>query len=146
MTDKEKCQLLVEFGRSACEGKNGWSCSSCPLYPKMCTSRTVYDLALEWLEEDNDKNEGEDLEYTVTLGKMGDMQYIKRKAGDTLIVGELKYSNYIDKYDTHAEICPICGGKGTVSSSRFCSTTSSLAEVICHGCEGRGWIVVPNSL
>lgn len=32
---------------------------------------------------------------------------------------------------THSEICPVCSGKG------------KLEDKICHGCEGKGWIVIP---
>ena len=40
----------------------------------------------------------------------------------------------------HAERCPICHGKGKTHISE--GTTSSEPEMICHGCNGRGWITV----
>jgi len=40
-------------------------------------------------------------------------------------------------YMHHSERCPVCGGKGELRIPYGrCST--------CHGCNGRGWVVVPN--
>jgi len=34
---------------------------------------------------------------------------------------------------SHAEICPICRGKGRLEKNE-----------VCHGCGGKGWITVDN--
>jgi DnaJ-class molecular chaperone len=34
----------------------------------------------------------------------------------------------------HSEICPVCMGKGKIKDG--------VEEVPCHGCSGKGWIVV----
>ncbi len=34
----------------------------------------------------------------------------------------------------HAEICVVCCGKGKIGTP----------EIICHGCDGKGWIEVLN--
>jgi len=39
----------------------------------------------------------------------------------------------------HAEICPICGGKGKIKNSE-----NTCAEITCPGCNGRCWIEVSN--
>lgn len=38
----------------------------------------------------------------------------------------------------HAELCPVCGGKGRVED--YGSTGGTIA---CHGCHGLGWVCVP---
>jgi DnaJ-class molecular chaperone len=40
---------------------------------------------------------------------------------------------------SHAEICPICNGRGTVPNAM---DNTSTAEVTCHGCNGKGWVTV----
>lgn len=39
----------------------------------------------------------------------------------------------------HAEICPVCGGRGRVTIN--VNLTAPL-EQLCHGCGGKGWIEV----
>lgn len=43
----------------------------------------------------------------------------------------------------HAELCPVCHGKGRLPSDDRDFTTSKW-EPICHGCSGRGWVEVGN--
>jgi DnaJ-class molecular chaperone len=45
---------------------------------------------------------------------------------------------------SHAEICPVCQGKGKILEN-FPSDTA-IREVVCHGCNGRGWVVVDNNI
>lgn len=40
----------------------------------------------------------------------------------------------------HAEKCPVCDGKGTLPDYSAYSTFT--AEVMCHGCNGLGWVQV----
>jgi len=42
----------------------------------------------------------------------------------------------------HAERCPVCGGRGKINTSPLYSPFAS--EEICHGCGGKGWVVVPD--
>ena len=42
----------------------------------------------------------------------------------------------------HAEVCPVCMGKGKVPAKD--DFTTSAWEKICHGCLGKGWVVVPD--
>ena len=37
---------------------------------------------------------------------------------------------------THAEVCPLCHGTGRLD-------TPEGGTRACHGCEGKGWVVVP---
>jgi len=39
----------------------------------------------------------------------------------------------------HAEICPICNGKGVIEEE---DSTGKKITRICHGCVGKGWIEV----
>lgn len=41
----------------------------------------------------------------------------------------------------HAEICPVCGGRGTTADSQA-PTTAGVLEKTCHGCNGSGWVTV----
>jgi hypothetical protein len=48
---------------------------------------------------------------------------------------------------THSEICPVCGGKGTVpmnnpSGWTPVTTSGEPPQKTCHGCSGRGWVEV----
>jgi len=36
----------------------------------------------------------------------------------------------------HSEICPVCSGKGNLNA------VMCVPLVICHGCNGRGWVTV----
>jgi len=40
---------------------------------------------------------------------------------------------------SHAEICPICKGKGVVLVD---PRGTSNEKVVCHGCNGKGWVTV----
>jgi len=37
----------------------------------------------------------------------------------------------------HAEVCPVCNGRGTVKEERI-----TVAEKQCYGCGGKGWVNV----
>jgi len=39
-----------------------------------------------------------------------------------------------------AVLCPVCNGRGTIHMEGFYSTC---LERTCHGCNGQGWVVVP---
>lgn len=41
----------------------------------------------------------------------------------------------------HAEICPVCKGKGLIVDEY---STSSWPTKTCHGCGGSGWVTVPD--
>jgi hypothetical protein len=54
---------------------------------------------------------------------------------------------------THAEICPVCKGKGYLqeivttdfgrdTTSPPSQESSTLTQRVCHGCNGRGWVEV----
>ena len=46
-----------------------------------------------------------------------------------------------------AVICPVCKGEGTLSKKLKGWTTNNNAKKpeICHGCNGKGWVMVPES-
>ena len=44
---------------------------------------------------------------------------------------------------SHAERCPVCYGQGKLPLGD--SNTTAPIEKICHGCNGSGWIVVPDN-
>ncbi len=37
---------------------------------------------------------------------------------------------------THAELCPVCDGRGAINNELTSQYTT------CHGCNGKGWIIV----
>ncbi len=39
---------------------------------------------------------------------------------------------------SHAELCPVCGGKGLLHKVDGTATVTTQ----CHGCGGRGWVEV----
>jgi DnaJ-class molecular chaperone len=39
----------------------------------------------------------------------------------------------------HAEICPVCGGKGQLCAMNPLQTG---ATQVCHGCSGSGWVTI----
>lgn len=46
---------------------------------------------------------------------------------------------------SHVELCPVCNGSGKFKeylTSNFTGTTCSYIERTCHGCNGKGWVVV----
>ena len=43
----------------------------------------------------------------------------------------------------HAEICPVCKGKGVYIEYFDCNhTASTYTQHTCHGCSGTGWVTV----
>jgi DnaJ-class molecular chaperone len=42
----------------------------------------------------------------------------------------------------HAELCPVCQGRGVVASPKPLETGK---EIPCHGCGGTGWVTVQDS-
>lgn len=44
----------------------------------------------------------------------------------------------------HAEICPVCKGTGKYKEYLdYVTTTQAYCEKTCHGCSGKGWVIVP---
>lgn len=43
----------------------------------------------------------------------------------------------------HAEICPVCKGSGKYKQYGEGLSTISYYETTCHGCNGKGWVIVP---
>lgn len=39
----------------------------------------------------------------------------------------------------HAEICPVCAGRGLIHSA---GTSGTMPDTTCHGCGGKGWVTV----
>jgi len=39
----------------------------------------------------------------------------------------------------HAEVCPICHGKGKIPNPE---NVTAPVEITCHGCGGKGWVPV----
>lgn len=44
---------------------------------------------------------------------------------------------------TTAQKCPVCEGKGRLPTGTSSSTGIPYAAP-CHGCQGKGWVVVPS--
>ena len=45
----------------------------------------------------------------------------------------------------HAERCPVCRGSRKVFVDDYGKLTANkINEKICHGCGGKGWVVVPD--
>jgi len=44
---------------------------------------------------------------------------------------------------SHAELCPVCEGAGSVPNDCCNINYFTLRTRICHGCGGCGWVVVP---
>lgn len=45
----------------------------------------------------------------------------------------------------HSEICPVCKGSGKYKEYwDYNTTTGASYEHTCHGCNGKGWVVVPD--
>lgn len=40
----------------------------------------------------------------------------------------------------HAERCPVCGGRGKIPEE----FEEEVFVNLCYGCDGRGWVVVPD--
>lgn len=47
---------------------------------------------------------------------------------------------------SHAEKCPICYGKGKVQETSGFGTSQKKADRTCHGCGGKGWVEVADTL
>jgi DnaJ-class molecular chaperone len=47
---------------------------------------------------------------------------------------------------TKPELCPVCNGNGNVVPVNDGTTTSVPSPVICHGCNGKGWVEVGSVL
>jgi len=45
----------------------------------------------------------------------------------------------------HAEKCPVCTGSGYIIPYNDYSQTAVPLPQACHGCDGKGWIVVSDS-
>lgn len=49
----------------------------------------------------------------------------------------------------HSEKCPVCNGTGLVGESypNYGSSTGGFyTQKTCHGCHGKGWILVPDMM
>lgn len=49
----------------------------------------------------------------------------------------------------HAEKCPVCNGTGLIGESypNYGSSTGGFyTQKTCHGCHGKGWILVPDMM
>ena len=44
---------------------------------------------------------------------------------------------------THAEKCPVCGGKG---NARKGNSEPNEGPLDCHGCNGKGWVEVEDHI
>ncbi len=42
---------------------------------------------------------------------------------------------------THAETCPVCGGKGKIQELG----STAVDNKICQGCDGKGWVSVQDN-
>jgi DnaJ-class molecular chaperone len=45
----------------------------------------------------------------------------------------------------HAEMCPVCQGTGRIPEENW-SYVTEINEILCHGCNGRGWVVVDDNM
>lgn len=46
----------------------------------------------------------------------------------------------------HSEICPVCKGTGIYKEYYdYVNTTGAFSQRTCHGCLGKGWIVIEDS-
>ena len=46
----------------------------------------------------------------------------------------------------HAEICPVCRGSGKYKETYNMNyTNATYIEKTCHGCQGKGWVIVPEA-
>lgn len=44
----------------------------------------------------------------------------------------------------HPDVCPVCKGSGRVYTQGYSTTTATM--VTCHGCNGSGWVIVPDEV
>ena len=46
--------------------------------------------------------------------------------------------------ETKADLCPVCKGSGIYTEfHQEVATTSYTTQRTCHGCGGKGWVVIP---
>ncbi len=45
---------------------------------------------------------------------------------------------------SHAERCPLCKGEGKLPAGKFDTGYIHTLPVTCHGCDGKGWVPVPD--
>ncbi len=39
-----------------------------------------------------------------------------------------------------AELCPVCRGSGKLDDLACVDSTACNVKVMCHGCDGKGWV------
>lgn len=62
--------------------------------------------------------------------------------------GIIKPKDYHLEQHAHAELCPVCKGKGiVVDNYQALQATSTTARIqyTCNGCKGKGWVTVIDS-
>ncbi len=45
-------------------------------------------------------------------------------------------------YNKQAQICPVCAGSGKVWENKSWDDGASCDQIECHGCGGKGWVIV----
>lgn len=46
--------------------------------------------------------------------------------------------------ENKADLCPVCNGSGIYINYKYSGTTIKWqSKTTCHGCGGKGWVVVP---
>lgn len=62
-----------------------------------------------------------------------------------LLTEDIDYGKGGEKMN-HAEKCPVCGGSGELSENEEIRGTGKSRNFVyvCHGCNGKGWVVVPD--
>ena len=46
--------------------------------------------------------------------------------------------------ETKADLCPVCKGSGLYKEYYdYATTTGAFSQRTCHGCGGKGWVVIP---
>lgn len=46
---------------------------------------------------------------------------------------------------SRAQKCPICKGSGKIRKDGEPAKLDELVTKTCHGCDGKGWVIVPTS-
>lgn len=46
---------------------------------------------------------------------------------------------------SHAELCPVCKGRGYINEVGFTGKVDPTTETKCHGCDGKGWVTVSDN-
>lgn len=63
-------------------------------------------------------------------------------ANGTRSCGKTFMTNQIAQ-NVHAELCPVCKGSGKYKKYFTTFSTGAIyTEMTCHGCGGKGWVVV----